>query len=194
MAKFNLGFCGAVALLGAVCLPIAADDAATVTETYDFNITFPSGAPFTTWDGSFTITFNPTGGAVGPSALDAFSSNLPASYGTFSFIYNGAGGNGLGIGDNCIPGECFIDPGMDTAGMAFFPVTASGGLTFEEAIIASTSDSNTAFESTGGSLTPASPATPLPATLPLFATGLGALGLLGWFRKRKARVSLLGAA
>ena len=30
-----------------------------------------------------------------------------------------------------------------------------------------------------------SPATPLPATLPLFASGLGALGLLGWRRKRK---------
>src|SRR5262249_49233462 len=33
-----------------------------------------------------------------------------------------------------------------------------------------------------GSLT----ATPLPAALPLFATGLGGLGLLGWRRKRKA--------
>jgi hypothetical protein len=29
--------------------------------------------------------------------------------------------------------------------------------------------------------------TPLPATLPLFASGLGALGLLGWRRKRKAQ-------
>jgi len=28
--------------------------------------------------------------------------------------------------------------------------------------------------------------TPLPGTLPLFATGLGALGLLGWRRKKKA--------
>ncbi|MGO9682013.1 MAG: VPLPA-CTERM sorting domain-containing protein [Beijerinckiaceae bacterium] len=28
-------------------------------------------------------------------------------------------------------------------------------------------------------------ATPLPAALPLFATGLGAMGLLGWRRKRK---------
>ncbi len=28
--------------------------------------------------------------------------------------------------------------------------------------------------------------TPLPAALPLFATGLGALGLLGWRRKKKA--------
>ena len=32
-----------------------------------------------------------------------------------------------------------------------------------------------------------SAATPLPAALPLFATGLGALGLLGWRRKRKAQ-------
>jgi hypothetical protein len=29
-------------------------------------------------------------------------------------------------------------------------------------------------------------ATPLPAALPLFATGLGALGLLGWRKKRKS--------
>jgi hypothetical protein len=28
--------------------------------------------------------------------------------------------------------------------------------------------------------------TPLPAALPLFATGLGVLGLLSWRRKRKA--------
>ena len=28
--------------------------------------------------------------------------------------------------------------------------------------------------------------TPLPAALPLFATGLGALGLLGWRRKRRS--------
>jgi hypothetical protein len=33
-------------------------------------------------------------------------------------------------------------------------------------------------------------AVPLPAALPLFATGLGALGLLGWRRKRKAAAAL----
>jgi hypothetical protein len=32
--------------------------------------------------------------------------------------------------------------------------------------------------------------TPLPAALPLFATGLGALGLLGWLRKRKSRAAV----
>jgi hypothetical protein len=37
-----------------------------------------------------------------------------------------------------------------------------------------------------GFLTPEASATPLPAALPLFATGLGALGLLGWRRKRRA--------
>ena len=31
--------------------------------------------------------------------------------------------------------------------------------------------------------------TPLPAALPLFATGLGALGLFGWRRKRKAQAA-----
>jgi len=34
--------------------------------------------------------------------------------------------------------------------------------------------------------TATAPTTPLPATLPLFATGLGAFGLLGWRRKKRA--------
>jgi len=31
--------------------------------------------------------------------------------------------------------------------------------------------------------------TPLPAALPLFATGLGALGLLGWRKRRKVQIA-----
>jgi hypothetical protein len=38
---------------------------------------------------------------------------------------------------------------------------------------------------------PSTSTTPLPAALPLFATGVGALGLLGWRRKKKA--AALGA-
>jgi hypothetical protein len=34
--------------------------------------------------------------------------------------------------------------------------------------------------------------TPLPATLPLLATGLGALGLLGWRRKREGARKFVG--
>ena len=35
--------------------------------------------------------------------------------------------------------------------------------------------------------------TPLPAALPLFASGLGAMGLFGWRRKRKIAASLAAA-
>jgi hypothetical protein len=38
----------------------------------------------------------------------------------------------------------------------------------------------------GGEIRGLLPAVPLPTALPLFATGLGALGLLGWRRKKKA--------
>jgi hypothetical protein len=41
---------------------------------------------------------------------------------------------------------------------------------------------------TAESTTPPS-GTPLPAALPLFATGLGALGLLGWRRKRRVNLA-----
>ena len=36
-------------------------------------------------------------------------------------------------------------------------------------------------------------ATPLPAALPLFATGLGTMGLFGWRRKRKNTVGIATA-
>jgi hypothetical protein len=93
---------------------------------------------------------------------------------------------------------------FDTGGVGFY---AAGGLNYypadpstaynvydngyPNAQLSTTAsyDVNTPFngtysitEITSGS----SSATPLPAALPLFATGLGALGLLGWRRKRKA--------
>ncbi len=42
---------------------------------------------------------------------------------------------------------------------------------------------------TGTALSPVSPV-PLPAALPLFATGLASLGLVCWYRKRRMRISL----
>jgi hypothetical protein len=49
------------------------------------------------------------------------------------------------------------------------------------------------FTGVSGLVTTTPPEIPLPATLPLFASGLGALGLLGWRRKRKSTASVLAA-
>lgn len=46
-------------------------------------------------------------------------------------------------------------------------------------------ESNEAINMVTTSITLSDVTTPLPAAFPLFATGLGALGLLGWRRKRK---------
>ena len=52
-------------------------------------------------------------------------------------------------------------------------------------------DSGLAFNDVSIDGNPINPGeTPLPATLPLFATGLGVLGLLGWRRKRKAALAV----
>jgi hypothetical protein len=164
-------------------------NAATITETYDFTITdfTPAGSPVDPWSGSFAITFDPTPtGPLGPLALDAFSSNLPAGYGTFEYSQSAGF---VVVGDKCVRGACAIPPGTDSAAFSFTP-DASGVATFGIGIIASTSLTNANFIGDIGTVT----VTPLPAALPLFATGLGGLGLLGWRRKRKARVSLLGTA
>ena len=53
-------------------------------------------------------------------------------------------------------------------------------------IFALTADSNSKFQfDYAFGTVPVESATPLPGTLPLFVTGLGGLGLLGWRRKRK---------
>jgi hypothetical protein len=73
----------------------------------------------------------------------------------------------------------FIIPGETTIADSFFHV----GATASDAAVV-TVDANgdiNEFQSFARTSD-----TPLPATLPLFAAGLGALGLLGWRKKRKA--------
>jgi hypothetical protein len=129
------------------------------------------------WFGTFTITFDPAhSGNLGPLALDAFSSTLPAGYGTFVFAQSG---DLITIGDDCGPGACVINGGFDQAAFGF-TVDASGNPTPKIADISGTGGPRI-FGTSDLSVTP----TPLPATLPLLITGLGSLGLLGWRRKRK---------
>jgi hypothetical protein len=160
-------------------------NAATITETDNFTASgfTPSGgraAPG--WTGSFTITFDPLGGPQS-GALDAFSSNLPAFYGPFTYLFRSGQGT-LDIGDACAPHACIATPGDNQAFVEFSPVTASGSLTFLDADI--TQNNAITFQTFTGTVTP----TPLPAALPLFAAGLGASGLFGWLRKRKSRAAV----
>jgi hypothetical protein len=70
-----------------------------------------------------------------------------------------------------------------TNGTQTFDVVASGSSTTLD-FLGYNVPANTFL--TDVSVTQDEVATPLPAALPLFATGLGGLGLLGWRRKRKA--------
>jgi hypothetical protein len=71
-----------------------------------------------------------------------------------------------------------------TNGTQTFDVVASGSSTTLD-FLGYNVPANTFL--TDVSVTQDEVATPLPAALPLFATGIGALGLLGWRRKRKAK-------
>ena len=147
-------------------------------------------------------------GSMGIGAGDAASSGSLLSYQTsanFVFNYETNAHFVLGLMSNQSLGDGFNSSSLDiylngvlmsdnqftslASAQAFFtdnPIAFGSwgdGLADIGIIFSLTSDqpnSGFAFDYAIGTTTP------LPAALPLFATGLGALGLLGWRRKRKA--------
>jgi hypothetical protein len=174
-----------LACLALVCSGFAAATATCYATTFDVSGTFPTG----TLGG--TINIDVTNNTV-TSADVTVSGTLPATIGPFTIIdplqeYPAA--------DNLL----YI-PLTDAASnydtlVLFLPTSTLTG--YPGGPICSTTyscppvDGQTYLEPANGSpfqiLTSGSlTATPLPAALPLFATGLGAMGLFGWRRKRKA--------
>ena len=78
----------------------------------------------------------------------------------------------------------FLDFGSDNKS----PAITCCSLVLNSEFGAGLSNDSLGVNSGGGDLT-FTPVVPLPGALPLFATGLGALGLLGWRRKRKIRAA-----
>jgi hypothetical protein len=203
------------AVLGAVAL-VGSAQASTITETYSFSLTGftdvngspPLASPVSQISGSFTVTFDPTlnySNDTTDLVVNSFTgltidSALGFSYGTsrgyffFGGIQNNADSVLAGTNDfalalnlsnpsdpqfilcNAPNIKCGAATGDANYAASGFATTGNNSLWFASAADSSISN------------------TPLPAALPLFATGLGGLGLLDWRRKRKSRVSLLGAA
>jgi hypothetical protein len=119
---------------------------------------------------TFSVTISGTG--LQPLDLKVLSSSGIAINQGFNILIPGV----QGYGNQPIPFsfDYKVDPGTYT-------------ITFVGALVSSTS-----VGSLDGTITAGDPpsATPLPAALPLFATGLGALGLLGWRRKRKGATAM----
>jgi hypothetical protein len=92
-------------------------------------------------------------------------SGLAPDQGLDTAFYTGSGNIGTGPGQTGVVLE-LTSTGLGPGGVAWAGNGTGQGLTL-------------VYDYT--------PATPLPAALPLFATGLGGLGLLGWRRKRKAQ-------
>jgi hypothetical protein len=156
--------------------------------------------------GTVTLTdftpVNPTGGEFG-LRLDYTASALALQTAIVQWTYSVAG----------VPpiGDAFIAFDGSTTGsvaQSFASISFNGGpnhtltpvnpslelaITLTSSINGNATQTNNGgqFSATGRSLTQAfsgatPPPVPLPATLPLFATGLAGLGLLGWRRKKKA--------
>ena len=131
-----------------------------------------STGDLTAWDlviknasGSFTLTDANSAATVSGNDLTATSSLL-------AFDFPSTSGGTVTI---LAPG------GMDGFELFDAGVSSAGGLTVLVSGSAMTGDAFTS--NTIGTVIP------LPAALPLFATGLGAVGLLGWRRKWKAQAA-----
>jgi hypothetical protein len=115
----------------------------------------------------------------------------------FDFETNGVANTGIpawggiGVETNPNPGSSFAgQSAFDFAGFTPGPASTVTGYgqyqyPFDYSVTQMNFDPNATGFIVGWELDPV--ATPLPDALPLFATGLGALGLLGWRRKRTAR-------
>ena len=164
----------------------------------------PTEAPADTLTGNFTLT--PTTGSTGGTG--SFTVTAPLSIttlGLLTFTTSLPEGLFLQSLDVEIGGHDFSLANSNNIINPF--VTLFNGNLVEMGYVAAIIEPTKSFElflagsiydyselpnaanNASGTIT-ASPATvPLPSTLPLFATGLGALGLLAWRRKRKAQAA-----
>jgi uncharacterized repeat protein (TIGR01451 family) len=153
--------------------PIAAFDLSKTTSNTNPNV----GDLF---DYFITIT-NTNAGTTAPGT--SVTDTMPSGIILEDFVSTPAGTSTLVTGGNFLTwtiGDLAAGPGetLELEVLAMVP-----GLWTNTAFATST---DTNVNGANSSVNVTVGATPLPAALPLFATGIGALGLLGWRRRRKA--------
>jgi hypothetical protein len=138
------------------------------------------------------------GGPLSTAIYNVNSSNFTLLWGSpdpYNQIAFYTGPNGTGSLIDVIGGNttsyngsnlaCFASTCTDTLFDLVTFVVSSGTIGSVEL-----TDAGAAFEYGLPTTSDPPAATPLPAALPLFATGIGGLGLLGWRRKRKSRAGM----
>jgi hypothetical protein len=160
---------------GAVTLnSVSLGDTFSIVFTGDTSPIDSSGNPLFRYD-SIVGTF--TDGSVTESMTATLVANADPTQGGRINFFNSTFDNGLGLIASALIGydlSTSIGPISGTLN----PTLGSGSF--------ATADGSLQF--TGlNSLSFTAAVTPIPAALPLFASGLGALALLGWRRKRTAR-------
>jgi len=135
------------------------------------------GAGFTTGSATYNIG--------SPSVTVLWGS--PDPYNEIEFFSAANGGGTLLAAINCsaLTATGCSDAGYDLVTFSFSPSTVIGSIVTEDPGTLGSSPPNEAFE-----YDIVTSATPLPAALPLFAGGLGLMGLLGRRKKRKQQVAL----
>ncbi len=154
---------------------------------------------------AFTITFDEAGHCSGCTGFE-YTTDPSGTYGGNVLIYDlpaivGAGPVNIFDVTGSVSDTLYFFANVDSTHstqMIFYSYDNGGlladvGLTslFPDAFAGPTENQDETFTYGGGSGSTynglSGSITPIPAALPLFATGLGSLGLLGWRRKKKAR-------
>jgi hypothetical protein len=179
-------------------------------DSYTLEVTFDSLGPNYLAGGSFASDFESFPGTPGsvtatvngmsltmqmPNSLGSIlEESLVAGFGSFDDSNNGyssAGTTGAfatvsqdlvcGSGNSCVPAADLMTPFLYTLNAGD---SGTDQYTFNGAGFPAAGTPTATFIGTETSMDFQVSTTPLPAALPLFATGLGAMGLFGWRRKR----------